>query len=609
MMRLQRHLKRLCVRLFYRRMRVKILTILLAGALTVVSVLGMSLAAAAQKAVKSSILSAHMEIAAKAAQSVDLFIKRPQDILKMTAAMLSVVYPAPWKQETVLVELVLDEPMIMRAAVVDTAGRMLASSELGRNLSWEPPETAVSSIPRQPFYISPVHVRENQIPYVTMSVPLKKSGRIMGAVVADVNLRGMWDIVDSVVIGKTGRAFVVSADGTVIAHNDKKKVVRRDNLSSWKEVGNAVGGKRGAMISADDAGTRWIHAYAPCAGAGWGLVLYQKEREAYAPARMLTLYSLLCIILTGSGAAAACCMLADIFVRPIENLVLELKNVSAGGYDPKPVSAQRDEVGEVARLFNTMIERLKEAKEKERFLSIGEAAVWITHELKNCLVSIKAFVQLFPQKHADMKFVDAFSKLIPGEIARWERMLKELSDFSSRNGIVPVCVEAGEIVSSTLQVMQPECAGKKIDILYQGPASPLCIVADAQRLRQVLVNLIINAVQAMPGGGVLSVSVSAARGGGNCRGAGCGEIRIKDTGAGIPPEDIKKIFEPFYTTKKIGLGLGLAISRTIVEQHKGTLTVESVQGAGTTFTVRIPMGAPPDSMTTTALPLNNGRIM
>lgn len=574
--------------MFYRRLRVKIFTMLLAGSLTVVSLQGISLSSAAQKTIKNSILNAHKEIAVSAAQSVDLFVKGPQDILRTTAAMLSVVYPAPWKQETVLVELALEQPVIMRAAVVDTAGRTLASSELGRNLSWDAPEAAVSAILRQPFYISEVRVQENRIPYVTMSVPLKKSGRIIGVVVADVNLKGMWDIVDGVTVGKTGRAFVVAADGMIIAHNDKKKVIRRENMPLWKAVNNAAAGRSGAISSTDAAGIRWINAYAPLAIAGWRMVLYQKESEAYAPARMLAAYSFLLIAAALAAAAVVSFVLASIFVRPIEKLFLDLKMISAKESGGAGASARRrgDEVVEINRLFTAIIERLKAAKEKEHFVSIGEAAVWITHELKNCLVSIKAFVQLFPQKHADMKFVDAFSKLIPGEIARWERMLKELSDFSSRNGIAPERVDAGEIVGSVLQVMQPECAGKKVDISYRVPASALYIAADAQRIRQVLANLIINAVQAMPGGGTLSVEAVGADEG--TAGAGC-RIRISDTGAGIAPECMGKIFEPFYTMKKSGLGLGLAISRAIIEQHAGTLTADSVQGKGATFTIRIPL--------------------
>jgi signal transduction histidine kinase len=242
----------------------------------------------------------------------------------------------------------------------------------------------------------------------------------------------------------------------------------------------------------------------------------------------------------------------------------------------------RDDIGELIRSFNEMTKKLKKAKEKERLSAIGEAVTWIVHELKNSLISIKAFVQLFPQRHKDEKFVDKFSRLVPEEINRLERMFKELSDFSSHSDLRITKTDAKEVMGSILEIMRDEFIEKKIDIKYSPQNDDFHIKADPERLRQVFLNLIINSINAMPEGGLLTVSIEQA----NLINPTHIEVRIGDTGKGMSGEVQEKIFEPFHTT---GAGLGLTISRKIVEQHGGKIAIESEIDKGTTFIVRLPV--------------------
>jgi two-component system sensor histidine kinase HydH len=204
---------------------------------------------------------------------------------------------------------------------------------------------------------------------------------------------------------------------------------------------------------------------------------------------------------------------------------------------------------------------------------------------------IKSFMVSFPQEHADQGFIDRFGKLVPPEISRWERMLNELSGLSSQAELRMSRVNVDELVANTLGMMSEKMSARKIEVVYSRQDKNLSLTADPQRLKQVLINLIMNAAGAMPDGGRLIISVGPASGD-DMQNPQHIEIRIADTGSGIPPEAIGKIFEPFYTNRANGIGLGLAIARKITQQHGGDIAVASALGRGSAFIVTLPTGIP-----------------
>ena len=587
MRRLKRKIKGSLLKFFYRKLWVRIAIILLMIVTIPVVLLGVLLINTSQEAVRNAVLTNYKQIVTRAAEEIGLFVKRPQDILTITAQMLAIVYPAPWKQETILVELILNQPAFMHSVSVDLSGQVLASSELGRGLSWDYPKEAFEGVLIGKTYISDINFLDNHTPFVTMAVPVNKMNKTVGALIADVNLRGMWEIVDNIRIGKTGRAFLVSNDGTLIAHQDKKKVLRNENLKDQKEVQSVLLGRTEAIELNDKLEGKLISSYTPIPGLGWGIVLRQRQDEAYLFSKVMKTQSWIIIILSELVAILVSIFMGKALAKPIKTLASRIKKVASGDLDHKIRIKMRDDIGELIRSFNEMTKKLKRAKEKERLSAIGEAVTWITHELKNSLISIKSFVQLFPQRHKDEKFVDKFSRLVPGEINRLERMFGELSDFSSHSELRIAKISAREVMGSILEIMRDEFMKKKIDIKYNPQNDNFHIEADHERLRQVFVNLIINSINAMPGGGLLTVSIEKVNNESLSNPAHI-EVRIKDTGKGMPKEVQEKLFEPFRTTKNGGMGLGLTISRKIVEQHGGRIAVESEIDRGTTFIVRLP---------------------
>ena len=583
MRQVKRKIKRFFLSLFYRKLWVQLASILLVIVIVPQIFLGVLLISASQEAVKKEVLNSYKEIVTRAASEIKLFVKGPENLLTTTAAMLTVTNVEPWKQETILVELVLEQPIFMRVSSLDLSGKEIATSDLGRKFPLNYSKQVLDVVRENNTYISKVKILNNHIPYLTMAVPVKRKREVTGIVVADINLRGMWDIVDNIRLGKTGRAFLVSGEGTLIAHQDKKRVLKNENLKYRQDVRAVLAGRKEAVELESELGKKWICAYAPIPGFSWGIVLKQEQEEAYLSSKAMKKQSWLIIILSGLAAFWISIGMAKVLVRPIKALVLRIKRVADGDLEQKVEIRRRDEIGELIRSFNDMTKKLKKAKRLQRLSAIGEVTARTAHEFKNSLVPIKAFVQLLPKRYKEEGFIDKFNSIVPGEIERCERIIKVFSDFSSHYELKITKINLKELIDDILKIRNEEFKEKKIKASYHCLGDNPYIFADRERLRQVFTNLIINAIGAMPSGGSLTIETQIRTD------KELVTIKVKDAGGGIAPDMLGKIFEPFQTSKEGGMGLGLAIVRKIVEQHYGNIKVESKIGVGTTFIVELPL--------------------
>ena len=253
---------------------------------------------------------------------------------------------------------------------------------------------------------------------------------------------------------------------------------------------------------------------------------------------------------------------------------------------------QGDLLGAIA-LFSDLTEVKELEREKwraEKLASIGTLAASIAHEIKNPLVSIKTLAQLLPERHSDAEFRDHFSRIALKEVDRIDLLVSQMLDLrggSSQSELEELPLE--EIVEEILLLLsnQIEKQNIKVERGYQ-PSTP-CILGDRFELKQALWNVILNAVQAMEGGGVLTASIFFFGNGNNQKNEVI--LKISDTGNGIPGDQIGKIFDPFFTTKKKGTGLGLAICYKIIAEHHGSIRVESQLQQGTSLLISLPAAA------------------
>jgi len=261
------------------------------------------------------------------------------------------------------------------------------------------------------------------------------------------------------------------------------------------------------------------------------------------------------------------------------------------GHDDKPMGA--------LLVFTDMTE-LKSLEEQVRrtdqLSSVGTLAAGMAHEIKNPLVTIKTFTQLLPQRYADEDFRNDFSSLVAHEVSRIDGIVNELLSFSkpAKPHLVPMTLH--DTIEQTLKLSREQMVQKNVSLKNKCTAKIDAISGDAKLLSQAFINLYLNAIDAIGMDGTISVSTSnckyrfaSANGTDKVVTKKCIRYQISDTGKGIKSENLQKIFDPFFTSKSEGTGMGLSVAHGIISEHHGVIEVESEPERGTTFNIYIPI--------------------
>jgi signal transduction histidine kinase len=303
------------------------------------------------------------------------------------------------------------------------------------------------------------------------------------------------------------------------------------------------------------------------------------------------------IALALAGGLFASWIIARGLSRPIRELTGAMAVVGSGRLD-HPVSAtSRDEIGELARAFSRMTESLRQNKAKleqtqsqlvqsEKLASIGEMSAAVAHGLRNPLASLRAAAQLV-RRHPDSPSSREHLDAIVEEVDRLDRRISHLLSFSRPAPYHPMPENLGRLVENLLPAFAGPIREKQVELKLQLPPDLPEVRVDPMQLEQALVELVSNALDAMPQGGCLRLAAQAL----NSRTAPEEVVlEVSDTGDGIPDHVLPAVCEPFFTTRQEGTGLGLAIAKRYVEQNGGRLEIESRPGSGTTVRVRLPVG-------------------
>ena len=255
-----------------------------------------------------------------------------------------------------------------------------------------------------------------------------------------------------------------------------------------------------------------------------------------------------------------------------------------------PLEGEHNELLGAVLVLNdhTTLERLQRAvRQADRLASIGTLASGMAHEIKNPLTALKTFTQLLPKRYNDAEFRHDFSGLAGSEIARIERIVNQLLAFARPAPLMIEQVNLHEIIGNAVKLVGPQASRHQIAVRTMLKADTDYIAADKDRLQQVLLNLLLNAIQANTDGGWIEVATEMEPG--TAEHDAFIRLDVRDGGNGIPEDILPHIFDPFFTTKGEGTGLGLSVSYNIVAEHKGRLEVASETGKGTCFSLYLPI--------------------
>jgi signal transduction histidine kinase len=239
---------------------------------------------------------------------------------------------------------------------------------------------------------------------------------------------------------------------------------------------------------------------------------------------------------------------------------------------------------ENARLYEELKKSRDIIRRADRLSALGTLAAGIAHEVRNPLVSIQTFFQLAPERLHDEEFLTTFLSMTSDEVKRISDLINELLSFarSPTRSLRPV--DLNDLAERVVTLLEPEAKKHKLTLRSELLATLPPVQADADQIKQVLINLVLNAIQSTPPGGAVTIGSRAVFQGGNS----FAQIEVSDTGVGIAADQLDHIFNPFFTTKAKGTGLGLAIAHQIITEHDGVITVDSTVGQGTSFRITLP---------------------
>ena len=555
-----------------------ILPLLAYGAVSI-----LSLRSGAQQAV----IQGNLNVARRAAEQIELYITGSVKILKAVAADLQQTGLQPWQKDRILKNFVLEFPEYRELTLLDDSGRVQVSSGIGAPTASVPGSEGLDI---QGVLMSRFLVDDDLLPTASVAIRLNETDG-GGWLVGRLNLEEMWRMVDRIRVGNEGYALVVTADGLLLAHGDpeaKSRVAQGQNLRTQvlvQQLQAMPDGEATSSAQYEDERGEMLGVAARLPALGWTIMVEQPIAEAFAIPIRLQNQLVVAIVLALAAMLLVGYFWGRSFIQPIMALTRGTQALAAGRLDERVAVASTDELGQLGVAFNQMADKLVELQEdvrkKERQAIFGRIAVGLVHDLSHPIQNIGNSCKLIVKMFDDVEYRQSFRTTVERELAQVKRVLDDLRNIARPLPLERFPIDINKAVAELAESMQSTAEDGGLTLDTELLLGPLYIEGDLFALNRVYRNLLINAFQATAPRGRVVVRT--------LRQDGHAVIEVADTGCGIPSERLDTIFEDFATTKRRGLGLGLAISKKIVEQLGGTITVASEVGLGTTFTLRFPL--------------------
>ncbi|MBR0906206.1 hybrid sensor histidine kinase/response regulator [Bradyrhizobium liaoningense] len=478
-------------------------------------------------------------------------------------------------------------------------------------------------------YYGPVYFFGDTEPFMTLAT--RGTGRAPDVIVAEVNLRFIWDLVTGIRVGNTGKAYVVDRMGVLIAHPDLWRALQRSDLSRHADVRAAldgVGPPSSGLVKEDLSGQRVLSTYATVPSLGWLVFVELPLTEAYAPIyASIGRSTLLLVILL------ACAVLVSLFLSrrmtvPIQMLTQGAKRIGSGDLGQRLAIKTGDELEALGDQFNRMAAHLRESyatlerkvvertseleKARDHALAEHDAAerarsaavaanetksrflAVVSHELRTPLNGVMGVLQLLNDGGlSETQRRHLATAAASGEtlIALVDAVLEYARLEASTEMLETRDFRLDQLIEAAADLLRPQAIGKNLTFDLASDATVNTVVhGDPVRLNRILLNLIGNAIKFTPSGGI-GLSATAERHDDHV----LLRVSVRDTGIGIAPDLHERIFEDFVQADDSiarrfgGTGLGLAIARRLTRLMRGELTVESTPGAGSAFTLEVPL--------------------
>jgi len=583
---------------FFRRLSTRLLfTLTMLSALPLI-IVGLFMRSITQESITDYIKNQHSLIAHRAGNEIKLFLETPNTLLKTLLVTMDIHDMNPFTQSLILNKVITEyQPIFDRIFTIDTLGNEITTSDFGPHVATYADEEFFIQTVQGTDYSSSVNFNEDQEPFIIISYPIKQFEQIKGVLAAEIDLKSIWQLVDEIEVGESGGAFVVSEAGQLIAHRDKNKVIDRVEVIDRDIINDMRQTAESSRIFDSPEGVSMLGTFAHIEKFDWLIVIQQPIDEAFEVASTM-LYQVFAFVgLVIIVAILIAYLLEKRITAPITTLIRGAKRYAEGDLDFRITIEKYEEIGVLAQEFNSMAASLLENQRKlrqiERLAAMSKFATLVSHEIRNPLNSMNINMQILKREmensNGNAEKKQKYFDIIVSEIHRMDNLIKNFLMISRppRFDFLPNNIH--DILDTVILMHRANAEQQNVQIKRQFYQKKCLANVDHDQMMQVYHNIIINALQAMPGGGSLTIKTS--RFGikdETGKSTSLARIEFTDTGMGIPADKVNDIFEIYYTMKKTGTGLGLAIARQIVEGHLGNIQVESKWGQGTNIIINIP---------------------
>ncbi len=553
-----------------------------------------------QDSIKKTILERNLEFSIRSARLIELKLKTAREIIEYLAKSKSIYEMNKSTIDLSINTIVTEFDLFNKIGVIDTLGHEVASTQFEgyapEQFSSKPLESAVLN---GFSFRSDVYVSDERLPLLDIGEPIKLYDDIVGILYAVVDLKAMWELIRENVIGNKGEAFIFNKEGVFIAHSNPRKVYGKRVFSNQNIINKIKLGENGQIIYKTDQNIEMVSAYAPIGDYGWGAMIQQPTSEAFEPAIRMRVRVIQFMLASVFLAFLLAYGYSRWIVKPVNHLVSGMDKFSEGKLNYRIEKVSSDEIGTLAEYFNEMADRLIEfqdtLKRNERLQTLGKLASVLSHEIRNPLNSMVINMQILKREISkqivNKDRVENFYGILATEIKRVDQLVADFLLIARPPTLEITKVVLNELLDEVLMMHAAESLKRGIRIERGYDNAPIEANVDGAKMRQVFINLTLNAMQAMRGGGKIKIELKKINNVANAKQNLKGKsilVSFEDSGRGINVEDMSRIFDFYFSTKTGGSGLGLAIVQQIVEEHHGTIRVESKVDKGTTFTIHLP---------------------
>jgi signal transduction histidine kinase len=391
-------------------------------------------------------------------------------------------------------------------------------------------------------------------------------------------------LADTTGLGQTGETYLVDADTLMLSPSrHMNHPPEFTHKMPTPGVHACLAGATGSELYMGFLGDEVLGAYVWMPRQRWALMAEIHAAEAFAPLSAMARQTLALALLTLLGALVLSALLSRGLARPVNRLAAASGRVAAGDLSPPDLPEGRNELGRLSAAFNTMVDDLarheRELLHAERLAAVGRLAAGVVHEMRNPLSALKMNLSALARRE-DLSEIEREQLAIArAQGDRLERMLDELLDYSRPLELQRQTLDLHELLKQCAEQVKVEASAAGVDLLVD--ANDASIEGDYEILLRALVNLTSNAVEASEAGGPVRLSTESE-----------GDLlvlKVTDQGRGMSERQLQRLFDPFYTTREEGTGLGMSNARKCVEAHGGRLEVSSEEGQGTVARILLPL--------------------